>query len=278
MSTDCLVNGVRSASISVDDRGLLYGDGLFETVAVRGGSPRFFDYHLERLATGCDRLGIAMPDSKLLREEVAQLIDKQNDATLRITLTRGSGPRGYAPPENARTSRVLIIYESRPRLASAYTDGIRLRSCSTTISVNPVTAGLKTLNRLEQVLARREWTDPDIDEGLMCTNRDRVICGTMSNLFYVSTEGLYTPDLSRCGIRGVMRRVVIEQALALGFDCAETVTTLPELHTADEIFMTNSQFGIWPVRRLDDWQYKPGPVTRTLMASLTRAGVEECRL
>lgn len=273
-----LLNGASDAVIAVDDRGLLYGDGLFETVAVRAGRPRFFDYHLERLRHGCERLGIAMPDDALVRAETAQLIDSRHDATLRITLTRGSGSRGYAPPDNAETSRLLVIGESRPRQALAYERGIRLRTCATPISVNPATAGLKTLNRLDQVLARAEWSDPDIHEGLMCANRDQVICGTMSNLFYANPEGLFTPDLAHCGIRGVMRRVVLEQALGLGFDCAETVVTLADLHAADEIFMTNSQFGIWPVRRLEDRRLTPGPVTRTLMDALARAGVEECSL
>lgn len=164
-------------------------------------------------------------------------------------------------------------------MAAAYTDGVRVRVCTTPISVNPAVAGLKTLNRLDQVLARSEWVDPEVAEGLMRTHAGEVICGTMSNLFYVVGGGLLTPDLARCGIRGVMRRVVIEQARDIGYDCAEVRTDLRQLHAADEVFMTNSQFGLWPVRQLDDTHFGTGPgsVTRALMAALGRAGVVECK-
>ena len=135
---------------------------------------------------------------------------------------------------------------------------------------------MKTLARLEHVLARAEWEDDSIREGLMCLDDGTVICGTMTNLFVVVKEKLQTPALNRAGVEGVMRRVVIEQARRIGFECAETDLGRDEVRRADELFLTNSLVGIWPIRRLADVDFKVTRVTRQLMAALGEIGVTEC--
>lgn len=271
-----LVNGVTDDRIAVDDRGFTYGDGLFETIAVRGGHMRFFDYHLDRLLDGAGRLDIAAPGRELLAAEATGLVKQCDYGTLKIILTRGSGQRGYTPHDPATPLRLLGLLPGVCPERKKYTDGIVVRHCVTPIGRSPATAGLKTLGRLEQVLARAEWRDTSITEGLMSTADGFVVCGTMSNLFLVQDGALVVPDLATCGINGVMRRVVLDRAEQIGLQWRTDDVPRDALDNSDELFVTNSLIGLWPVRRIDDHTYPVGPVTRALMAALADAGVSEC--
>ncbi len=271
-----LINGVADDRISITDRGFTYGDGLFETIAVRDGQARFLDYHLDRLLDGATRLMLAAPERELFTAEATDLIKGCKYGTLKIMLTRGTGQRGYAPPDDATPTRILGLLPGVRPDQEKYTDGIAVRHCSTPIGRNPAIAGMKTLGRLEQVLARAEWRDASIAEGLMSTADGIVICGTMSNLFLVQDGALVVPDLATCGINGVMRRVVLERAQRIGLQWRLDDVQRDALTRADEVFVTNSQIGLWPVRRVDDRTFPVGPVTRHLMNELVDAGVSEC--
>ncbi len=271
-----LINGLPGEHVAIIDRGFSYGDGLFETIAVRKGQARFFDYHLDRLLTSAERLAIPAPERALFASEAAELVRGCDYGTLKIILTRGVGERGYAPPDEPHSLRILgRLAAARPPRAN-YIDGVTVRHCRTPISCNPATAGLKTLGRLEQVLARAEWRQGVIAEGLMSTLDGSVICGTMSNLFLVRGGELVVPDLTACGIEGVMRRVVLDRADRIGLQkCVEDVSRAV-LNAADELFITNSLIGLWPVRRVGDTEYPVGPITLKLMAQLADAGIVEC--
>ncbi|HJP03810.1 MAG: aminodeoxychorismate lyase [Chromatiales bacterium] len=271
--TAWLVNGNRADTVAVDDRGLAYGDGLFETIAVRGGQPRFPDAHLERLAKGCARLGIPYPGDELLAKEI-RLLGNCEHGTLKILLTRGGGPRGYAPPQVRMATRIIGLSESKP--GGTAVDAVRIRYCETPIAVNRALAGIKTLNRLEQVVARAEWSDPGIKEGLMLNDRGDVVCGTMTNLFLVSGGGLLTPDLGECGIRGVMRDRVMRLAEQNNISVAEVRVSKADINEADDLFLTNSLIGAWPVAELNGQQYERSAVTSRLMQLLAESGVMEC--
>jgi 4-amino-4-deoxychorismate lyase len=268
------VNGVPGDSISVHDRGFTYGDGLFETIAVRDSKPRFLDYHLERLSQSCQRLEIPCPSE--IADEVCQLADGCAFGTVKIILTRGVGERSYLPPIQASPTRIIGLMEARQPPQDAYAAGISVRFCKATVSANSSLAGMKTLGRLEQVMARSEWRDGKYREGLMCSDEGRVICGTMTNVFFVDDGNLCTPDLSRCGVNGVMRRVVMERAGVCGVECVEVEVEPAKLRQADEIFLTNSLIGIWPVSLLDGTSFGIGSMTRRLMAELANVGVSEC--
>ncbi len=272
------INGEPGERIAVDDRGLAYGDGLFETVAVRGGAPRFLDAHLDRLLNGAARLGIAAPARAVFAIEAREMSQHCAWGTLKILLTRGSGPRGYAPPESATPTRMLGLFPGVPPAGREQAAGVAVRHCATPIGQYPAIAGLKTLGRLEQVLARAEWQDPTIAEGLMSTTDGAVVCGTMTNLFLVQDGGLIVPDLAVCGVRGIMRSIVLQSARRLDCRWQEQAVTRAALDTAAEVFLTNSQIGIWPVNRIDNRPYPVGPVTRELQAALAAAGVGECAL
>lgn len=263
-----LINGKFDEVIPVLDRGFLYGQGLFETIAVRDGRPRHLSRHLQRLAQGCSRIGIEMPARELLEEEIGQLLHGSGQALLKIVLTAGTGARGYRSPQHQATTRILQL-SAFPQLEPGHaSDGIRARICQTRLSENRALAGLKHLCRLEQVLARDEWQDAGIAEGLMLDTHGRVIEGTMSNLFLVRDRVLHTPDLSLCGVAGVMRSVILDLAANTGMETRITTISLQDLEVADELFVCNSIIGIWPLNQLDGHSYQVGPVSKSLCAAI----------
>ena len=197
-----LINGHISERLSAQDRGLQYGDGVFETIAVRQKELLCWEPHYRRLKTGCDFLGIDCPSSSLLINEAAQLEYNSELAVLKIIITRGQGGRGYRPPvPKTPATRILGLYPWPDYPEENYIQGVKTKICQTRLGHNPQLAGIKHLNRLEQVLARSEWDQPEIAEGLMLDIDDNVIEGTMSNLFIIKDQKLMTPDLSQCGSR-----------------------------------------------------------------------------
>jgi 4-amino-4-deoxychorismate lyase len=272
VATLWLVNG-RSTGVDPADRGLAYGDGLFETMAASEGAIRRLDAHFERLSQGCAQLGIPTPDLAALRQEILARCPIRGRAVVKLILTRGSGTRGYRPPKDPKPTRIIGISEWPDYPATNYSAGIELRTLQGRLSENPRLAGIKHLNRLEQVLAQLELQGLGAQEGLLLDTGGRVVSGISSNLFTVHGKELVTPAITRCGVRGVMRRAVLEAAVDVGLDPIERDVLPMELETANEIFVTNALFGIWPVARLDDRHLSFGANTRALMA---RLGIVEC--
>lgn len=269
-------------AIPVSDRALQYGDGLFETIAIRGGNPRLWPLHLERLDYGCGRLGIEAPTASDLQSSLeAAISDAPVDtsfATAKIIISAGSGPRGYRRPKSSRARFWVGIFDSLPRSTGDYQDGIKTRLCQTRLAIQPQLAGIKSINRLEQVLARAEWGDDDIIEGLMRDTDDRIICGTMSNVFVITANNIATPAITRCGVSGIMRRHIL--TLLDEADLACDVRDIPaeELQQASEVFLTNSQFGVLPVARCENHRWSVGPLTQQVMALAADSGIGECAL
>lgn len=268
-----LIDGRRATRVPVDDRALQYGDGLFETLAVADGRVRLLPLHLARLTEGCRRLRLAVPSVDLLSGELDRLARGQARAVIKLVITRGSGQRGYAPPSPAQPRRMLgrFAWPVWPR--SHYTRGVAVRICQTRLGLNPGLAGIKHLNRLEQVMARAEWRGGRWQEGLMLDIDGRVVCGTMSNVFAVRDGCLETPTVTRCGVAGVMRSLLRREAARLGLHCEERDLDLDTLAAADELFLTNALIGLWPIRRLGTLELRRGPVTRSLQAALAAQGV-----
>ena len=262
-----LVDGQAADNIPLLDRGLQYGDGLFETIAVEAGRPRRWDRHMRRLRAGAERLGIPLPEPGLLRAELDRLLHTCSESRLvaKVIVTRGSGGRGYRPPLPAHPLRIVSLHPW-PNYPPDYEQtGVRVRTCRTPIGESPALAGLKHLSRLEHVLARAEWDDPSIPEGLVCTEQGLVIEATQANLFLVENSRIGTPDLSRSGVAGIMREVVIEVAREQGLEVSEEEIPIERLHQADELFLTNSVIGIWPVREAVGRCFPaPGPLTQSL--------------
>ncbi len=246
----CLVNSEVRSQIDVDDRGLTYGDGLFETLAVRGGRPCCWLDHLDRLALGALRLGIPLPSPTSLKADASRLVQGVESGTLKIILTRGRSTRGYRPPPDPQPTRAVMLTESAATDAEAgpAARGARVRVCEGRLGINPQLAGLKHLNRLEQVLARGEWVGTDFDEGLMLDAEGALVCGTMSNLFLVDDGALKTPMIDRCGVAGTARGRLLNAARAMGIEVREGRCTLADLMRARGAFLTNALIGVWPIR------------------------------
>jgi 4-amino-4-deoxychorismate lyase len=266
-----LINGQKNEFISVQDRGLHYGDGLFETLAVHDKQPLCWGKHFARLKKGCARLGIECPSSELLFSEAIQLCNDSDKSVLKIILTRGQGGRGYRPPEtNNPVTRILGNYPWPDHPHGNVIEGIKIRLCNTRLARNPQLAGIKHLNRLEQVLARSEWDDPDVAEGLMQDTEGNVMEGTMSNLFIINGNLLITPDLTECGIAGIIRECVLDLAADINLETSISSLTDKDLYAADEIFLCNSVIGIWPVRQLEQHQFRTGPWTGKIREKLVQ--------
>jgi 4-amino-4-deoxychorismate lyase len=261
-----LINGEPGHCLDPLDRGVAYGDGLFETIAVGNASPLLWDYHMQRLGEGAMRLAIPLPDPELLHREAMQLIDAQPHGVLKIQITRGiAQQRGYAPPATPSPTRIHQFHPASAAYPLEPLKPVKLRLCSTPLGISPALAGIKHLNRLEQVLARAEWRDPQIFEGLMADPRGYIVEGTMSNLFLVDGERLITPRLLNSGVAGIMRRVVIESARDLGLALSEADVEREQLFSADALFITNSLIGIRPAESLDGFAFAPAKIDKKLI-------------
>jgi 4-amino-4-deoxychorismate lyase len=246
-----LIDGRAGHSIDSADRGLQYGDGLFETIVCREGKPRWLALHLERLRHGCQRLRLAFQDFEALRAEIRGFAAGQQHCIVKVIVTRGSTTRrGYAPAGDERPTRIVSRHDW-PDTPAPGPSGFRVGVSSVTLGINPLLAGLKHLNRLEQVLAQMARDQAGLDEVVMLSSAGLVVSGSMSNVFLADEHGLYTPDLTECGVAGVMRRVVLQTAAMHGMPVRERTVTLMELAKVHEMFVTNVRLGVQSVQWAD---------------------------
>ncbi len=269
-----LVNGTPTRCIDFADRGFQYGDGLFTTIAVMQGIPLFLARHLERLQRDSLKLSIPFPGREILSTEAHAVSQNCSNGVLKIQLTRGSGGRGYRLPEVAATTRVLSLHPAPDYPANLTDSGVKLTLCTMRLGINRFLAGIKHMNRLEQVIARAEWQADDIHEGVMLDCENYAVEGTMSNLFIVRDRCLYTPPIDRCGVAGIMRSIVIDSARENHIDVSYIRLQLADLYQADEVFLTNCIIRLWPVRQLNGVSYKIGPITRAV-AGWIRARIDQ---
>lgn len=269
-----LIDGKVTDRLSALDRGLHFGDGVFETMAVHAGRALCLDRHLARLEEGCARLNIPPPGPAILEQECARVAQGTARGVLKVVVTRGTGGRGYAPRPEATPTRIVAAYPWPRYRDGMRSEGVAVRICQTRLGRNPRLAGIKHLNRLEQVLARGEGADQDWDEGLMLDDRDRVIEGTASNVFVVHEGRLRTPDLTQCGIAGIVRALVLEEARAETGHAPEVAALgVADLMGADECFLTNSLIGIWPIKAIDGVAISVGSLAHRLQTRLAARGV-----
>jgi 4-amino-4-deoxychorismate lyase len=262
-----LIDGRESTELAVSDRAVHYGDGLFETMACPQGSPRLLGSHLARLAEGCARLAIRAPGRELLGAEISRMTQGSGGCVLKLIVTRGTAvTRGYRPDGGEKTTRILLRYGWPSYDPALERDGVRVRTARVRLGENPALAGLKHLNRLEQVLAAADLSDAD--EALMYSGSGALIAGIMSNVFLVDGAMLLTPQLDACGVAGVMRSAVLQTAAAEGIHVEIRRLVADDVARSREIFLTNALIGIRPVRVLDDAPLTVGAVTRRLQERL----------
>lgn len=251
-----IINGRAVETLSIFDRAFQYGDGLFETIAVLDGKPALLIKHLQRLENGLDRLKFPAIDIETLKKDIQKFSSQFKQAVLKLTITRGESQRGYKVPQSPSPNIIFSFSDRSFRLHVDNSCAVSLRYCDTPVCINPALAGIKHLNRLEQVLARNEWHDEVYDDGLMSDTDGRVIESTSANVFLFREGSLLTPDLSLCGIAGVAREVVLEQAKGLAIPCKIQDISIEECHDADALFLTNSLSGIMPVENFESTTYR----------------------
>ncbi len=243
-----LINGERSSNINVMDRGLHYGDGVFRTLKIDSGRVRWWADHFRKLAEDCAALAIPCPEEQVLVSEVNQLAAEPAVGVIKIIVSRGAGQRGYTIQAGAETTRVVMGFPA----SRHENQDVRVRWCDLRLASQPKLAGIKHLNRLENILSRSEWTDPDIAEGLLMDEAGFVICGTMTNLFIVEKNKLFTPDISRSGVAGVTRGRIMRMAKQRGQTVHVDKITRERLLAADEILLCNSLVEVWRVAELEE--------------------------
>ena len=249
-----LINGAPGSTINAEDRGLAYGDGVFRTLRMQAGRPVCWERQFAKLQRDCGALKISCPSALVLSSELQQLGKTQPEGVAKIIITRGISTRGYAPSAQTEATRILSINPATAYPTDFAKTGVRMHVCKVRLGHQLLLAGIKHLNRLENVLAASEWQDQDVPEGLLSDISGFVISGTRSNLFMLRGNILYTPNLSRCGVAGVQRDRVIDWSKQHGVPCKMADFHMEELVLADEIFLVNSVFGLWPVRELADYR------------------------
>ncbi|MEQ9463893.1 MAG: aminodeoxychorismate lyase [Haliea sp.] len=265
--TSIWIDGAPAGALELPDRAFAYGDGLFETLLLRGSRPLLLELHLDRLRVGLQRLGF--PDcmdsvSEYLARAAAAEAGADLFRVLRLTVSRGGGPRGYAPPADCRP-RVVISVSSLKVEPDRFPAPARLGETSVRWGRQPLLAGLKHLNRLEQVLAAADCDPHNCDEVLMLDQSGMPLSVSAGNLFLVAGKRLLTPSLDEAGIAGTRRRLILERLAAVcGLQAAETRLELSQLLAASELFYCNSVIGLRPVGTFRDRRWLEHPVTRRL--------------
>jgi 4-amino-4-deoxychorismate lyase len=262
------VDGARIDVVPSDDRGLAYGDGVFETVLIRAGRPRFLDAHLARLARGCARLRIPFTAVRELRADIDSAAALAPPlAVLKIVVTRGSAMRrGYAADGTETPRRIVSLWSAAPLANLA--EGVTLARTAVRAAEQPALAGIKHLNRLENVLAAGDARAAGAFDALMLGADDRLVSGAMTNVFLVSAGVLSTPLVDRAGVAGVMRGIVLRECATLGLTATEKNLMLEDLFAASEVFVTNARIGVVSVRRVGEHAFGMNELARRLSAHI----------
>ena len=266
-----LFNGQWCESVPASSRGLAYGDGLFETIRFAGGQAPLWRLHLQRLESGCVVLGLKPGKHSVLLEECSQLLEKNGDGVVKMMVWRQDAGRGYAGTQRS-CDRLLQWFPTPPASGQ-----VRLVPLSLRLAHQPRLAGLKHLNRLEQVLAANELashqatSDEPVDGLLMDTN-GALVEAVSANLFLVREGRVITPQLDSCGVAGVLRQAMLTGHCGFPETIEVKADTLKpaDLASADEVFVGNSVRGVMPVPGYQQQRWAVGPVTRALDYWYTR--------
>ena len=279
VSIDGVLVPPAEATVSVYDRGFLYGDSVFETVRTYGGEPFALAEHMARLARSAERVAIALPIAPAdfaLEIRLAVRAARNPESYARAMLTRGSGPLGLDPSLAVRPRRVIFVEPLVPPPASAYRDGVAVITVRTARAADAAD-GAKVGNYLGSLLALRKAKNAGAHEALILDAAGRVVEGTTSNVFLVRDGALVTPPEEAGILPGITRAHLLEAAEERGLTVRLAPVTPADLAAADEVFISSSLRELIPVVRVDDRRVgdgRPGPLTRTLhVAFRTRAGL-----
>ncbi len=246
-----LINGAEQTMLAADDRAIQFGDGCFTTARVVDGTVRFLDDHLDRLDEGCRRLGFTAPSRKLLRAECEQLATGNARATLKVIISRGAGGRGYAA-NNLTPTRMLRVSAYPAHYDVLRTRGAVLALSPVPLARNPWLAGIKHLNRLEQVLIRAQLDQTNADEALVLDTAGWLTECCAANLFWRQGKQVFTPQLDSAGVDGTMRRHILRLLAPSKWEAHEVQARPEALLQADEVIICNALMPVLPVCRVQE--------------------------
>ena len=266
MSFLSLINGKFTKYISILDRGLAYGDGFFETMKWRicenNGDPKveFWNRHFNRINKGCNLLKINIPTEKVILNHRNKLLEKAkkqglDSGILKLIITRGEGGRGYRYDKGMKPNIIFLHFESKKISSRIYLDGVKVIFCSQCFTENTHLSGFKHLNRLDSIITRAEWDDDGIFEGLVLDKDKNIVEGTMTNIFFIKDNVLFTPKICSSGIKGIMREIVIDKMISLFEGIRIEKLSKSRLLKADSIFLTNSIVGLVPVKQVNKLKF-----------------------
>lgn len=253
-----LINGIKSDSIAVRDRGFNYGDGLFTTIYIERGKPQLWDLHVQRLKDGCIRLHIPIPDIDSLYQQL-QLLILESDlrkACGKIIISRGCGGRGYSIRGCDQPTTVVSLHPYPEYYEQWQSQGIEIGIAEQALGISPMLAGIKSLNRLEQVFLKSELDERGLKEAIVLDVNGSVVEGVTSNLFWRKGDDIFTPDLKLSGVYGVMRAFVCSTLAQENRSVQVVMSDVNAVKTADEVWITNALMGIVPVTGIDDVRYQ----------------------
>jgi 4-amino-4-deoxychorismate lyase len=263
-----IMNGQPEQCVSVFDRGLAYGDGVFRTMRLSNKKVQHWPLHYAKLVADCAGLGIICPSETLLMLDILRSMENESEGVIKLMVTRGVGQRGYAAQYGATPTRIAV-YSPLPDYPVRFVQqGVKVVVCALRLAYQPRLAGIKHLNRLEQVLARAEWQDASVAEGLLLDQHGLLVSGTMSNVFVLRGKKLMTPALDGCGVAGVTRSRILALAPLLGLETEIGPISMATLLSADEVMLCNSLIGIWPVHEMVNTRWRVGPEANTLREAL----------
>jgi aminodeoxychorismate lyase len=258
MSHVILINGKKQTKLSVFNRLVQFGDGLFETCIVVDQRLLLSEAHFQRLEKGAKRLKIPPISRSVLTKEIAKAVfmSKLDKAVVKVILSRGESVRGYGYDKSITPTRIIIV-SNAPDLPQTYT----LSLCDSGYSTNQLLSEIKHCNRLEQILAR---TSLKTQECIMLDPQAQVVSVTQGNIFAIKNGVLLTPGLSECGIEGTRRQVIIKLARKQGLSVEVCCLSVAELLDCDEVFISNSVMGIKPISQINEQKYSQHKITEQL--------------
>tara|TARA_B110000008_G_scaffold270257_1_gene300317 strand:- start:100 stop:933 length:834 start_codon:yes stop_codon:yes gene_type:complete len=265
MSHVILIDGEVESEISIFNRNVQYGDGLFETCVAKDNKVLFWDNHFARLNNGCERLNIKKIASSVWLEDIKKAISlsSEKNCIAKLILSRGNSLRGYSYVKDIEPVRVVIISQmSQYKIKENYS----LEFAISGFHSNPNLAGIKHCNRLEQIMAR---TNMLADEAIMLDENQSVISVTQGNIYFIFGKKLVTPKLERCGVIGSRRSIILELSRLINLEVKEDDISIKQLEKANEVFVSNSLIGIQPVTSIGEYYQKNNPLTEKIRAAYT---------
>ena len=265
MTPIVLINGAKQSKISIFNRNIQFGDGLFETCVVENKKILFWVNHFARLNRGCEQLKISKVDESIWLSDIKKALSlcSYDRCVVKLILSRGESLRGYGFEDDIKPVRAVIVSEFQK---ATLNNSFCLEYCQSGYDSNPKLAGIKHCNRLEQVLARPGLKS---DEGIMLDENHNVISVTQGNIYAIHGNTLITPKLDKCGVEGTRRAVILDLAKPLGIKVKVDTLSVKELGQADEVFISNSILGIQSISQIGVICFGESPITKKIKDAFT---------